>query len=175
MCVSLSTNSPLSSNFSVHPLLHACVPVYSLLWLSLFVPLLGTHLCAPVSLCLSLLFFFFTVVTVCPFLCVCFSDYRLIRVDSSVCLTPLSVNPLSLSLTLRLSTLCPGQFLRLQFYSCPPLCVSPHHPLHPLYDCQSSPTVIPSGIACWQSAGLVIERLRVRIPAGAAAEFSSPS
>ena len=30
-------------------------------------------------------------------------------------------------------------------------------------------------IACWyKSAGLVIERLRVRIPAGAAGEFSSP-
>ena len=30
------------------------------------------------------------------------------------------------------------------------------------------------GMACWWSAGLVIERLRVRIPAGAAGEFSSP-
>ena len=29
-------------------------------------------------------------------------------------------------------------------------------------------------IACWYSTGLVIERLRVRIPAGAAGEFSSP-
>ena len=37
---------------------------------------------------------------------------------------------------------------------------------------------IPPGmgawVACWWSAGLVIERLRVRIPAGAAGEFSSP-
>ena len=31
-----------------------------------------------------------------------------------------------------------------------------------------------TGIACLYSAGLVIERLRVRIPAGAAGEFSSP-
>ena len=31
-----------------------------------------------------------------------------------------------------------------------------------------------AGIVCWLSAGLVIERLRVRIPAGAAGEFSSP-
>ena len=31
-----------------------------------------------------------------------------------------------------------------------------------------------AGTACWQSAGLVIERLPVRIPAGAAGEFSSP-
>ena len=29
-----------------------------------------------------------------------------------------------------------------------------------------------AGIACWQSAGLVIERLRVWIPAGAVGEFS---
>ena len=29
-------------------------------------------------------------------------------------------------------------------------------------------------VVCWQSAGLVIERLRVRIPAGAAGEFSAP-
>ena len=29
-------------------------------------------------------------------------------------------------------------------------------------------------MACWSSAGLAIERLRVRIPAGAAEEFSSP-
>ena len=174
--MSLSLPIPLSAVISLF------TPSFMLVSLSILSS--GCHcLCpssVPISVHLSLsachyFFFFFTVVTVCPFLCVCFSDYRLIRVDSSVCLTPLSVNPLSLSLTLRLSTLCPGQFLRLQFYSCPPLCVSPHHPLHPLYDCQSSPTVIPSGIACWQSAGLVIERLRVRIPAGTAAEFSSPS
>ena len=31
-----------------------------------------------------------------------------------------------------------------------------------------------AGIACGKSAGLVIEKLRVRIPAGAAGEFSSP-
>ena len=31
-----------------------------------------------------------------------------------------------------------------------------------------------SGIACWWSAGLVIERLRARIQAGAAGELSSP-
>ena len=30
------------------------------------------------------------------------------------------------------------------------------------------------GRACWLDAGLVIERLQVRIPAGAAGEFSSP-
>ena len=30
------------------------------------------------------------------------------------------------------------------------------------------------GIACWYSAGLVNRRLRVRIPAGAAVQFSSP-
>ena len=31
-----------------------------------------------------------------------------------------------------------------------------------------------AGIAYWHSGGLVIERLRVRIPAGAAGEFRSP-
>ena len=31
-----------------------------------------------------------------------------------------------------------------------------------------------AGIACWWSAGLVIERLRVRVPARAAGQFSSP-
>ena len=31
-----------------------------------------------------------------------------------------------------------------------------------------------AGVVCWQSAGLVMERLRVRIPAGAVEEFSSP-
>ena len=31
-----------------------------------------------------------------------------------------------------------------------------------------------AGLACWWSAGLVIERLPVRIPAGAAGEISSP-
>ena len=89
MCVSLSTNSPLSSNFSVHPLLHACVPVYSLLWLSLFVPLLGTHLCAPVSLCLSLLFFFLQLS---------------LSVPSSVSVSPTIVS--SASIRLSVSPLC---------------------------------------------------------------------
>ena len=31
-----------------------------------------------------------------------------------------------------------------------------------------------AGIACWKSAGLAIERFRVRIPAGETGEFSSP-
>ena len=34
--------------------------------------------------------------------------------------------------------------------------------------------ILGAGIACWWSAGLVIERLQVRIPAGVAREFSCP-
>ena len=35
-------------------------------------------------------------------------------------------------------------------------------------------STLRSGIVCWSKHGLVIERLRVRIPAGVAGEFSSP-
>ena len=45
---------------------------------------------------------------------------------------------------------------------------------HVAFAAANLPYILGAGMAQWKSAGLAIERSRVRVPAGAVGEFSSP-